>query len=88
MIGYVDSPTAWPLTRGMARLAGVDLPRAVLDGWLSRSELASIVGQCQEGGCKDACLGWLGKGAGPAQPPAFCAIRAEIAALAPEDTAQ
>jgi hypothetical protein len=75
----------------MARLAGVDLPRAVLDGWLSRSELASIVSQCQEGGCKDACLGWLGwlgKEAGPAQPPAFCAIRAEIAALAPEGSAQ
>lgn len=84
MIGYTEAPKAWSLTRGMARLAGVDLPGAVLDGWLSRDELASMVGQCQGGGCAEACLSWLGNGARPPEPPAFCAIGKQIAALAPE----
>ena len=84
MTGYTDAPGAWSLTRGMARLAGVDLPAAVFDGWITRSELAKLIGQCQGGGCSEACIAWLATGTRPPDPPAFCAIRAQIAALAPE----
>ena len=52
MIGYVEAPKAWWLTHGMARVAGVSLPRAVTEGWLKRSELARLVSRCQ--GC--ACV--------------------------------
>ena len=43
MIGYPDSPRAWWLTRGMARISGVNLTRAVVDGWLNREELAEML---------------------------------------------
>ena len=36
MIGYPEAPKAWWLTRGMARISGVNLPRAVVEGWLQR----------------------------------------------------
>jgi len=84
MIGYTEAPKAWSLTRGMARLAGLDLPAAVLEGWITREELARMVGQCQSGGCSDACLTWLAQGTRPPDPPGFCAIGTQIAALAPE----
>ena len=32
MIGYPEAPRAWWLTRGMARISGVNLPRAVVVG--------------------------------------------------------
>lgn len=47
MIGYVEAPKAWWLTHGMARSIGVSLPHAVLDGWLTRKDLAELVGRCQ-----------------------------------------
>ena len=43
MMGYVESPRAWSYARGMARTVGVSLPDAVVEGWLSRGELALIV---------------------------------------------
>jgi len=70
--------------RGMARLAGVDLPGAVLDGWMTRAELAKMIGQCQSGGCSEACMSWLACATRPPNPPAFCAIGPKISALAPE----
>jgi hypothetical protein len=42
MIGYPEAPRAWWLTRGMARISGVNLPRAVVEGWLQRDELEDI----------------------------------------------
>jgi len=43
MIGYVEAPKAWGLTRGMGRVLGVNLTDAVVDGWLTRGELAELV---------------------------------------------
>ena len=85
MIGYVEAPISWALIRGMARRAGVDVPRAVAEGWLSRENLAVLVDRCQSGGCTASCINLLGKPQGTHShpPPAFCAIRAELEALAP-----
>lgn len=86
MIGYVEAPITWALVRGMARRAGLDVPRAVLEGWLTRAELARIVTQCQTAGCAKGCMDVLAKpcGAATQSPPTFCAIKAELEALAPE----
>ena len=46
MIGYPEAPKAWWLTRGMARISGVNLPRAVVEGWLQRTELEDLVARC------------------------------------------
>ena len=82
MIGYVEAPRAWSLTRGMARVAGVNLTGAVIEGWLSRAELAEMVDRCQSCTASDACTGWLSHCARSATLPAFCRNKAEIEALA------
>lgn len=86
MVGYVETPITWGLVRGMARRAGLDVPRAVFDGWLTRADLAKIVTQCQMADCAKGCMDVLSTPTGPApqSPPSFCAIRAELEALAPE----
>ena len=85
MIGYVEAPVTWGLVRGMARRAGFDVPHAVLEGWLTRADLARLVDRCQKAGCAKSCMDVLSKPSSThAAPPAFCAIRAELAALAPE----
>lgn len=80
MIGYTDSPLAWGLTQGMARVAGVNLPRAVLEGWLQRAELARLVGRCQACPEGKSCTNWLAK-AQRGSLPAFCVNKAEIESL-------
>ena len=82
MIGYVEAPRAWSLTRGMARVAGVNLPDAVIEGWLSRAELADMVDRCQACTAIDACTGWLSHCARSTTLPAFCRNKTEIEALA------
>ncbi|WP_323006731.1 DUF6455 family protein [Pseudorhodobacter sp.] len=86
MIGFVEAPITWGLVRGMARRAGLDVPRAVVDGWLTRAELARIVTRCQTADCAKGCMDVLAHPTGPAtqSPPSFCAIKAELEALAPE----
>lgn len=86
MIGFVEAPITWGLVRGMARRAGLDMPRAVVEGWLTRTELAAIVTRCQTAGCSKTCMDVLAKptGATTQAPPSFCAIGAELEALAPE----
>lgn len=54
MNAYPNAPLAWDRTRLMARRLGVDLPRAVFDGWLTRRDLDSLVGACTACG-KTAC---------------------------------
>lgn len=80
MIGWTEAPRTWPLADAMARKAGLDLPRAVLDGWLRRDELGRIVGRCTACGATDDCAGWIRAGQA-AVPPGFCANKAEIEAL-------
>jgi uncharacterized membrane-anchored protein len=83
MIGFVEAPRAWWLANGMARAVGVNLPRAVFDGVVKRSELAAMVGRCQSCGKSDACMGWLSKAVPDPHPPAWCCIGEEIEALSP-----
>lgn len=81
MIGYPESPKAWWLTRGMARISGVNLPRAVVDGWLQRRELEHLVTRCAACTQGDACETWLVQ-SGPAKAmPAFCPNKTNIEAL-------
>jgi hypothetical protein len=81
MIGYPEAPRAWWLTRGMARVAKVNLPQAVVDGWLSRDELALLIARCEGCTATDRCQTWLASsGAAPAMPQ-FCPNKPAIEAL-------
>lgn len=80
MFGFSEAPQAWWLTRGMARLAGVSLPQAVVDGWLTRAELAVLVERCAGCGSGARCGRWLAA-AGAQEMPAFCPNRPAIEAL-------
>lgn len=81
MIGYPDAYRAWWLTRGMARISGVNLSHAVVEGWLQRAELDRLVTRCA--GCRQSasCEGWLAT-SGPARSmPEFCPNKPAIEAL-------
>jgi hypothetical protein len=82
MIGYVEAPRAWWLTHGMARAAGLDLPRAVLDGWISRKELAALVSRCQTCAGEATCTSFLAEAPRSPDLPAACPNAAEIERLA------
>ncbi|EEW24537.1 DUF6455 family protein [Rhodobacter ferrooxidans] len=83
MYGLVEAPRAWWLTHGMARAVGVSLPHAVTEGWLTRTELARLVGRCQSCDKSEVCTGWLARSASAEALPGFCTNKAEIEALAP-----
>lgn len=74
MYGYVEAPKAYWHAHGMARNCGVKLARAVVEGVLTRSELAALVARCQGCGHVDACEAWLSHLHPGEAPPAFCAI--------------
>ena len=66
MIGYPEAYKAWWLTRGMARISGVNLSRAVVEGWLQRAELDGLVDplrHLQDGKAMRKLAGVLGCGA-------------------------
>lgn len=84
MMGYVDAPRAWGYTRGMARVLGVNLTSAVVDGWLSREELADLVQRCEDCICTEKCTAWLARTVTAEAAPAFCPNKAAIEALGPE----
>ncbi len=44
MIGLVEAPRAYWMAQGMARVSGVHLARAVVEGWLTRPDLCKIGG--------------------------------------------
>lgn len=83
MIGYVEAPMAWGLTRGMARVLGVNLTDAVVDGWMSREELAELVDRCQACDRSCDCVPWLGMMARAEALPAFCKNKSAIESLRP-----
>jgi hypothetical protein len=83
MLGYLEDPQAWWLTRGMARLTGVSLPQAVLEGWLSRSELAGMVKTCASCTADTGCEAWLATSGRQSRMPDFCPNKPAIEALAP-----
>ena len=86
MFGYAEAPRAFWMARGMARAVGVPLSRGVVEGWISRRELAQIVTRCQTCSKVDACAIWLRNPASvqiPSGPtPGFCANKPDLDALA------
>ena len=84
MIGFTEAPRAWWLTRGMARIAGVSLSQAVVDGWLGRDELASLVARCETCHHSEKCDLWLAHSGKESRLPEFCPNKFAIEALAPE----
>jgi len=81
MIGYEAMPRAWWLTRGMARVCGVNLPRAVVEGWLQRDELAALVARCAACGRVELCETWLVTSGPRRAMPDFCPNKPGIEAL-------
>lgn len=81
MIGYVEAPKAWGLTRGMGRVVGVNLTDAVVEGWLSRAELAELVDRCQACDRSEDCTGWLARTVTADALPAFCPNKPDIESL-------
>lgn len=69
-----DTDLHFWLTRSVARVAGVNLGRALSSGALSPDDYAMMVARCQANGCQVACKHWLGQQTDwPAQPPSYCA---------------
>lgn len=83
MIGYTEAPRAWGYTRGMARVLGVSLPDAVVDGWLSRQELGVLVEACRACDATQSCTDWLAHTVEAEAVPGFCPNSQALAALKP-----
>lgn len=81
MIGYPEAPRAWWLTRGMARISGVNLPRAVVEGWLQRDELEELITRCAACRQGEVCETWLCQSGGAQAMPDFCPNKPGIEAL-------
>lgn len=81
MIGYVEAPKAWGLTRGMARVLGVNLVEAVTEGWLSRGELDDLVASCEACQHSADCTAWLAVTIRAEGLPPYCRNKSEIESL-------
>lgn len=81
MMGYTEAPLAWGHARGMARVVGVSLTDAVVEGWLSRDELAGLVEACGRCAQVEACTHWLARNVTAAGVPGFCPNAPAIGAL-------
>ncbi len=81
MIGYVDDPRAWAYTRGMTRVLGVNLTKAVVQGWVSRDHLEALVSACQSCAQTACCTDWLARTTKAETVPGFCPNKPEIEAL-------
>ena len=65
----------------MARLLGVNLAAAVVEGWLSRKELGDLVDRCEACTQKAACTAWISAAAGSRCPPVFCPNKSALEVL-------
>ena len=83
MIETPPTPRAWWLTRGMARIAGVNLPQAVTGGALSRDQLATLVTRCDLCPHSAECDLWLAHSGAKTRLPDFCPNKSAIEALSP-----
>jgi hypothetical protein len=72
MMEKVEAPMAWSLTRGMARVLGVNLIEAVTEGWYARSELDELVGRCAACGMTEHCTAWLAVTPRATALPGYC----------------
>lgn len=81
-MGYTQSPLAWGLTRGMARVLGASLTDAVFDGWLSRAELGQLVDRCAACNQSSACTAWLSQARSQPCLPVFCPNKTALESLA------
>ncbi len=81
MLGYPEDPKAWWLTRGMARISGVNLPQAIVEGWLHRAELEALIARCAACGHRADCESWLAASGVAQAIPDFCPNRSAIQSL-------
>ncbi len=81
MIGFAGGPRAWGLTQVMARRVGVDLPGAVVEGWLTRAEVADLVCACESCGLTPLCSDFVVASPAPYLPD-YCRNKDGIEALA------
>lgn len=79
MMAFGDTPRAWALTRRMVQAAGVDLPAAVREGWLTRADLTAMVARCQACAAGTDCTAWVPKRRAVA---AFCPNAHELSDVA------
>jgi hypothetical protein len=79
MIAHTEKPRAYWTAQGMSRAVGVPLARAVVEGWITRADLARIVERCGACTAGAACQDWLSRLT--PEVPAFCAIKPELDAL-------
>lgn len=83
MISTTHDPRAWWLTRGMARIAGVNLSQAIVDGWISRDALAGLVTRCETCPHSARCSLWLAHSGRETSLPDFCPNKTSIESLPP-----
>lgn len=70
------------LTRSVARVAGVNLSRAMAAGQLELAQYSEMIAQCQACGHSTACEAWLaGQIDWPVAPPPYCAHAPVLAEL-------
>lgn len=78
MMGYTEAPRAWGRTDSMARVLGISLAGAVVDGWMSRKELAGLVGRCNGCGHGRDCTGWMANVRRAGSLPEYCPNKAAL----------
>ena len=83
MVGYLEAPKAWALTRGMARLLGLNLVEAVTEGWYSRGDLAALVEACAICDQSARCTAYLSVTTSAESLPGFCPNKRLIEAVQP-----
>lgn len=84
MIGFVnEDPRAWGYTRGAARVVGVNLTGAVVDGWLTRTELAALVQACHDCASAVPCTDFLARTVAAETLPGYCPNKTAIESLRP-----
>jgi hypothetical protein len=78
MLTYGEAPMAYGLTRGMARVIGVDLVKAVTEGWMSRDELGALVEACVDCERSAQCTAWLAETVQASGLPGFCINKVDL----------
>lgn len=82
-MAYIEAPLAWGLTRGMARVLGINLVEAVTEGWFSRRDLAKLVDACEACDQSPNCTAFLAVTTRAETLPSFCHNKPQIEALQP-----